>query len=104
MFGAKYSRMKFWIWSVILFIAFLFVSFIFEIVKNDPQLGNVAAMAAIMQMAIAIAWLNTLANRIRDYGSNPAVAIIAILPLANIILALYYGLRGKGSSAAFRSR
>lgn len=36
--------------------------------------------------------MNVLANRIRDYGSNPWIAAFAMIPLANIGLALYYGI------------
>jgi len=37
-------------------------------------------------------WVNALANRIRDYGSNPWIAVFSLIPLANIGLALYYGI------------
>ena len=37
-------------------------------------------------------WINTLANRIRDYGGNPWNALWSLVPLVNIGLAFYYGI------------
>jgi succinate dehydrogenase hydrophobic anchor subunit len=50
----------------------------------------------IIIFIISLLWLNTLANRIRQYGSNPWVALWALIPFVNIVLGLYYGIvKGK---------
>jgi uncharacterized membrane protein YhaH (DUF805 family) len=40
-----------------------------------------------------IIWINVLANRIRDYGSTPWIALFALILLVNIILGIYYGVK-----------
>ena len=92
MFGASYSRLTFWIWSVILWIPFsVFVSII-KATEMSDDLNDLNLGARILFIIIVIMWMNALANRIRDYGSNPWIAVFALIPLANIGLALYYGI------------
>lgn len=94
MFGAKYSRLTFWIWSIILLI----LNIPLTILSNAPlgstedvNLGTILLILFIFSLP-SIIWLNTLANRIRDYGSNPWLSLWALVPLVNIGLALYYGI------------
>lgn len=94
MFGAKYSRLTFWIWSIILLI----LNIPLTILSNAPlgstedvNLGTILLILFIFSLPLII-WFNTLANRIRDYGSNPWLSLWALVPLVNIGLALYYGI------------
>ena len=91
MFGAKYSRSKFWIISIILFIVDVFLGIFIRVLEHSNEYQSQAMGLYIITLVIAIVWMNTLANRIRDYDSNPYIALWAIIPLINIILALYYG-------------
>jgi len=91
MFGAKYSRSKFWIISIILFIVDVFLGIFIRVFEHSNEYQSQAMSLSIITLVIAIVWMNTLANRIRDYGSNPYIALWAIIPLVNIILAFYYG-------------
>jgi len=90
---AKYSRKQFWIWSVILMIANIPI-----MVLSNAPIGNINEanpLTLIFLVLVAflpsVLWVRALANRIRDYGSNPYIALWAVIPLVNIILALYYG-------------
>lgn len=91
MFGAKYSRLKFWIISICLFIPDVILIILAKVFERAEQYNN-ALVLYIIIFLIAIIWLNTLANRIRDYGSNPWISLFALIPLVNIGLALYYGI------------
>jgi len=97
MFGAKYSRLKFWIISICLLFITSFINGmggIFEgVADNGAQ--NIALGLYILVTIFSLIWVNTLANRIRDYGSNPWIALFGIIPIVNIILALYYGIANK---------
>jgi hypothetical protein len=42
---------------------------------------------------VTLIWINVLANRIRDFGGNPWLALFAIFPLVNSIFTLYYGIK-----------
>jgi len=86
-YKAKYSRRKFWVWSAILFILFLFM----RAIKQDPNHDNLHLRLGIMAILIMGMWISILANRIRDYGSNPYIALWALVPLINVILPFYYG-------------
>lgn len=97
MFGAKYSRQKFWIWSVVLIIPFVIVSSLIQIMEYQQKNNSSDSISGALvlygiAMLINATWMNALANRIRDYGSNPWYALFALLPLVNIGLALYYGI------------
>lgn len=86
MFGVSYSRKKFWIVSIFLFILNTIINII--IIATDG-----ATILYGFMIAVIFIWINTLANRIRDYGSNPFFSLLALLPLVNIILACYYGIK-----------
>jgi len=53
---------------------------------------DTAAILQFIALVIDIIWTNTLANRIRDYGSNPWISLFSLIPLVNVGLALYYGI------------
>jgi len=92
MFGAKYSRLTFWIWSVLLLIPFsLFASF-YKAMEMDSKTADLGLVFRGLSLLIVIMWINALANRIRDYGSNPWISVFSFIPLVNIGLALYYGI------------
>jgi len=89
-FGKKYSRAKFWIVSSILLIV---LSYVIQFRKFYYNMGDfdTAAILQFIALVIDIIWTNTLANRIRDYGSNPWISLFALIPFVNVGLALYYG-------------
>jgi len=93
MFGAKYSRLTFWIWSVLLMIPQIFVTIISYAPMGDIENTSSSTLLFVffILMLPSLLWMNTLANRIRDYGSNPWIAVFSLVPLVNIGLALYYG-------------
>ena len=91
MFGAKYSRLKFWIISFILLLMMTPVLIAEDVFKNSGN-ANIIFIIAVSGILISAIWMNTLANRIRDYGDNPWIALFSIIPLANIGLALFYGI------------
>ena len=91
MFGAKYSRLKFWIWSIILLIPFSLLSDFVKTMETSTELAASNLIFRGLLLLIIVLWINTLANRIRDYGSNPWISLFALIPLVNIGLALYYG-------------
>ena len=95
MFGAKYSRLKFWIISIVLLIPTTILNIFAQYFESREQNDN-AMVLYIIIFIISLLWLNTLANRIRQYGSNPWVALWALIPFVNIVLGLYYGIvKGK---------
>ena len=98
MFGAKYIRLKFWIISVCLLISFVMINFFAKTMENLVEYKTATFLYSIM-FIIFLLWINTLANRIRDYGNNPWISLFALLPLVNVFLALYYGiLKSKSQS------
>lgn len=93
MFGAKYSRLKFWIVSICLLIPTAILNGIAgAIEQNNPD--NAIFFYGIVFL-LSLIWINTLANRIRDYGSNPWISLFAFIPLVNIGLSFYYGIANK---------
>lgn len=92
MFGAKYSRLKFWIISLSLLIPGMFIAGLAKVLR-DTEHADTSGILYIISFLISLIWINTLANRIRDYGSNPWIALFALLPIVNIVLALYYGIK-----------
>lgn len=92
MFGTKYSRLTFWIWSVILIIPFSLFSTFSRATASDSELANSSLIFSGLVFIVILMWINALANRIRDYGSNPWIAVFSLIPLVNIGLALYYGI------------
>ena len=91
MFEAKYSRLKFWIISIVLLIPTTILNIFAQYFESREQNDN-AMVLYIIVFIISLLWLNALANRIRDYGSNPWIALFSIVPLVNIGLALFYGI------------
>jgi len=85
MFGAKYSRMFFWIWSGVLLIP---TSIAMQMDKVSDS-----GTPAILIFIFTFIWINVLANRIRDFGGNPWLALTAILPFVNLVFTLYYGIK-----------
>lgn len=100
MFGAKYSRLKYWIMSIILFILATVAISISKVFENSETVQDLefAFGASMVSLFFSLVWINTLANRIRDYGSSPWISLFALIPLVNIILGFYYGLKKKHSS------
>lgn len=84
MFGAKYSRMKFWLLSL---IALLIGSFIMII----PMALEAEGAIALISWVVFLILIHVLANRIRDYGSSPWQALWAIIPFVGLFQAIYYG-------------
>ena len=91
MFGAKYSRLKFWVISLILFVIFAVITSFGRFYADSGEY-DIAIKYNIASIVLSLMWINTLANRIRDYGSNPWISVLSLIPLVNIGLALYYGI------------
>ena len=93
MFGAKYSRMKFWIIWILLAIPVGILDMIDTYGKHseNPPLSGILILGLII-ITLLILMFNTLANRIRDYGSNPWIALLSIIPLLGMGVVLYYGI------------
>ena len=85
MFGAKYGRMFFWIWSGVLIIP---TSIVVQMSKVSDS-----GIPAILALIFMLIWINVLANRIRDFGGNPWLALTAILPFVNLVFTVYYGIK-----------
>lgn len=86
---AKYSRLKFWIISIILLFPFYFLIFVKDTIKardEDPF------FVTVLMFLIILIWINTLANRIRDFGANPWLSLLGIIPFVNFAIAFYFGI------------
>lgn len=98
MFGAKYSRAKFWGMSVLLLFLSLIVNVMFRVSENvdmnaiDSTGPIITIILVLIALAIQLAWINVLANRIRDYGDNPYLSLLALIPFVNIGMAFCYGI------------
>lgn len=92
--GTKYSRLKYWIWSVILIIPQMFALIINELPTGDIENTNTLTILfiALILMLPSLLWINALVNRIRDYGNNPWIALWTVIPVGNVIIGLYYGI------------
>lgn len=93
MFGVKYSRTYYWIITVSLAIFFAYGSFHIVsgfINSGDTQMFEDSSNALFF--ITYIVWLNTLANRMRDYGSAASRALYAIIPPVAIYMFFYYGI------------
>mgnify|MGYP001160550339 CR=1 FL=1 len=89
MFGAKYSRMKFWLINIpVIFLG----SFIMGVTEAIGAQGA----NAIVSLIVGVTLIHILANRIRGFGSNPWLALWAIIPLVGLFQALYYGCKKSG--------
>lgn len=95
MFGAKYSRLKFWIISIILLILVLIATSLSRLTENSESIEvlKLSLGSSLIAFFFSLIWINTLANRIRDYASNPWISLWALIPLVNIFLALFYGIK-----------
>ena len=91
MFGARYSRLKFWIVSIFFLIPTGIMNTLASAFESAEKYNESIFMYALVAI-LSLVWINTLANRIRDYGSNPWLSAIALLPLANIVMTLYFGI------------
>lgn len=116
--GTQYSRGRYWLWSIILLVIMLFLSIAFSLIGNNTE-GFVDSLSPntlefisrmgerglsisvfVVSMLPTWIWQNVLANRIRDYGGNPWLALWGIVPLVNVFVGLYYGIaRHKASKA-----
>lgn len=92
MFGANYSRSMFWIVTI---IAALVGGFLLAFVQMVAKASGDDGLESIFTLVLMVILINTLANRIRDYGSNPWLALWALLPLVGLVQALYFGIRHK---------
>jgi len=89
MFGKKYNRLNFWRISILLMIPLMILNGLAQGAELNGEPSDVFHLLIILILAI---WINTLANRIRDYGDNPIYALWSLIPFVNIGLALYYGI------------
>ena len=90
MFGAKYSRTKFWLIN-------LPVIFLGLVVIGLTEAIGTEGTHAITSIIVFVILIHILANRIRGFGSNPWLALWAILPLVGLFQALYYGCKKSGN-------
>ena len=90
MFGAKYSRLKYWVISLILFVIFAIITSFGRFYADNGEY-DIAIKYNIISMIVSLMWINTLANRIRDYRGNPWFALFSLIPIVNLALGLYYG-------------
>ncbi|NLV97256.1 MAG: hypothetical protein GX043_07960 [Desulfovibrionales bacterium] len=91
MFGAEYSRMKFWLINI---PVFLFGAFAIGVTKTVSVEAN-----AIISLIILVVLIHILANRIRGFGSNPWLALLAIIPVVGLFQAFYYGCKKSVNSS-----
>ncbi len=95
MFGKNYSRSKFWLITI---LTFVLIGLPYSFVNMQSAHDEGAALVASgLLLLMTFFLINTLANRIRDYGSNPWLALWSILPLVGLFQALYYGIRENNS-------
>ena len=92
MFGSKYSRLKFWVISICLLIPTVIINVFAKAFESNGDDVN-ALIAYSLITIIGLIWINTLANRVRDYRSNPWISLWALIPLVNILLAFVYGFK-----------
>lgn len=98
-FGASYSRSKFW---VVTLMTLVFIGVPTSMINqvNEAQGGGAEGILLVLSLCLSGILMNTLANRIRDYGGNPWLSLWSILPLVGLIQALYFGMRLKKKSVA----
>ena len=88
MFGAKYYRAKFWATSLSVFLICWFL------VAFSTLFGG-ADLKPVFLLVGQLVLMNILANRIRDYGSSPWLALWSLVPFVGLIQALYFGIKYK---------
>lgn len=84
MFGAEYSRMKFWLLSIPIILVGSIVMGIAKMVTGEGA-------QAIPSLVLFVILIHVLANRIRGFGSNPWLALWAIIPFVGLFQAFYFG-------------
>lgn len=89
--GTKYSRTKFWVISIILLIISAFIFGVSRMLENINDLTGATIGYSIVTI-LQLIWVYALSNRVRDYGNNPWIALLGLLPLLNVIFGLYYGI------------
>jgi hypothetical protein len=77
--------------SIILLIPAAILNGMIERASVRESKGDILFFS-LLGFIIMLIWINTLANRIRDYGSNPKYAWWSLIPFVNIGMALYYGI------------
>ena len=80
---------KFWLLSLTIFLIGAFVLTVTRAVSEEVN--------AIASLIIMVLLIHVLANRIREFGSNPWLALWAILPFVGLIQAFYYGCKESGT-------
>jgi len=104
MFGAKYSRTYYWVITIALAIFFAFGSFhIMQVFLESGDAVRFEESSNILFIITYILWLNTLANRIRDYGSRASMALLTLIPFVNVFMLFYYGIVQYKNKAALES-
>lgn len=102
MFGAHYSRTAFWIVTLIIIAIATVIGVFVRASQNDD-------VELVFVILLNLLLINTLANRIRDYGSNPWLALWALVPLVGLVQAFYFGIQHKksvsgGQNASFNTQ
>lgn len=83
-------------WMVTI-IAALVGGFLLVMVQSLAKASGNEGIESIFTLILIFILINTLANRIRDYGSNPWLALWSLLPLVGLVQALYFGIKHKKS-------
>jgi uncharacterized membrane protein YhaH (DUF805 family) len=103
MFEAKYSRFKFWIISICLLIPTTILNTMAKALEKGGK-DDISLFFYLIVFILSLIWINTLANRIRDFGSDPWYALWSLIPLVNLGMTFYYGIlkhKSKSSNAIF---
>ena len=78
--------------SISLFLTALTINLFGNIAKSYG-LYLISSLSYPFVFILFIIWINTLANRIRDYGLSPWLALFALFPFLNFIVGLYFGIK-----------
>lgn len=92
MFGARYSRLKFWVISICLLIPTALINGFANAFEKIDNAESLTLTLYGVVFLLSIIWINTLANRIRDYGGNPWSSLWSFIPLVGLIMTFYYGI------------
>jgi uncharacterized membrane protein YhaH (DUF805 family) len=98
MFGATYTRSTFWLVTFTILSIQCIILLTFYNFKLSKELF---LTISFLKIILGIIFINTLANRIRDFGSNPLWALLSLLPLVGLFQALYFGIKHKKSTNLF---
>jgi len=96
MFGAKYSRMKFWVLIIPTVILSSLGVGLLDSVGSGSGSGSAEGAELVVLfivLIVALAPMHIMANRIRDFGSSPWLVLWSIVPLVGLFQMLYYGCR-----------